>query len=188
MGSTTTHGFPFPVGTDRVMDGDNAIQALAQYTDDYLLGGKAHRCRIAYATGLSIPNNVVTDLSMVGATVAYDTGGMANVANNRIDIKTTALYVITLTVGWQAPGTPTGNRDALIFRNSVSPASAYIANDYRPAQASSSTAVNLVTDPLPLTAGDSIVGRVLHTQGAVLTTLSQNGVPCSLTVAMWMGQ
>ena len=36
MGSTTTHGFPYPVGTDRVMDGDNAIQALAQYTDDYV--------------------------------------------------------------------------------------------------------------------------------------------------------
>ena len=38
MGSTTTHGFPFPVGTDRVMDGDNAIQALAQFCDDYLVG------------------------------------------------------------------------------------------------------------------------------------------------------
>jgi hypothetical protein len=38
MGSQTTHGFPYPVGTDRVMDGDNAMQALAQYTDDYFLG------------------------------------------------------------------------------------------------------------------------------------------------------
>lgn len=30
MGSTTVDGFPYPVGTDRVMDGDNAIQALAE--------------------------------------------------------------------------------------------------------------------------------------------------------------
>lgn len=38
MGSQTTHGFPYPVGTDRVMDGDNAIQALAQEIDDQLYG------------------------------------------------------------------------------------------------------------------------------------------------------
>jgi hypothetical protein len=33
MGSQTTHGFPYPVGTDRVMDGDDAIKALAQQID-----------------------------------------------------------------------------------------------------------------------------------------------------------
>ena len=33
MGDTTTHGAPFPIGTDRVMDGDNAIQALAEWVD-----------------------------------------------------------------------------------------------------------------------------------------------------------
>jgi len=30
MGSTTTQGYPYPVGTDRVMDGDDAIKALAE--------------------------------------------------------------------------------------------------------------------------------------------------------------
>jgi hypothetical protein len=39
MGSTTTHGAPFPVGTDRVMDGDNAIQALAEWVDTTVYGG-----------------------------------------------------------------------------------------------------------------------------------------------------
>ncbi len=33
MGSQTAHGFPYPVGTDRVMDGDDAIKALADATD-----------------------------------------------------------------------------------------------------------------------------------------------------------
>jgi hypothetical protein len=33
MGDTTTNGYPFPVGTDRVMDGDNAIEALAEAVD-----------------------------------------------------------------------------------------------------------------------------------------------------------
>ena len=33
MGSTTKKGLPYPIGTDRVMDGDNAIQALAEAVD-----------------------------------------------------------------------------------------------------------------------------------------------------------
>jgi hypothetical protein len=32
--AATTRGYPYPVGTDRVMDGDNAIQALAQAVND----------------------------------------------------------------------------------------------------------------------------------------------------------
>lgn len=40
MGSTTAHGFPFPTGSDRVMDGDNAIEALAQKVDDTLFAGQ----------------------------------------------------------------------------------------------------------------------------------------------------
>lgn len=33
MGSQTAHGFPYPVGTDLLADGDNAIQALAEAVD-----------------------------------------------------------------------------------------------------------------------------------------------------------
>lgn len=35
-GTTSPLAFPYPTGTDRVMDGDNAIQALAEKVDDYL--------------------------------------------------------------------------------------------------------------------------------------------------------
>jgi len=35
-GSTPVYGFPYPTGTDRVMDGDNAIAALAQAIEDRL--------------------------------------------------------------------------------------------------------------------------------------------------------
>jgi hypothetical protein len=37
MGDTTAHGLPYPVGTDRVMDGDNAMQALAEAVDTALM-------------------------------------------------------------------------------------------------------------------------------------------------------
>jgi len=36
MGGVTAKGFPYPSGTDRVADGDNAIQALASTIDAYL--------------------------------------------------------------------------------------------------------------------------------------------------------
>jgi hypothetical protein len=35
-GVTAPLAFPYPTGTDRVMDGDNAIQALAEKVDDFL--------------------------------------------------------------------------------------------------------------------------------------------------------
>lgn len=33
---TTTHGYPYPLGTDRVMDGDDVIAALAGKVNDQL--------------------------------------------------------------------------------------------------------------------------------------------------------
>lgn len=33
MTGTSAKGYPYPTGTDRVMDGDNAIQALAEKVD-----------------------------------------------------------------------------------------------------------------------------------------------------------
>ena len=39
MPASTAHGYPYPVGTDRVADGDNAIQALAEKVEANLVGG-----------------------------------------------------------------------------------------------------------------------------------------------------
>ena len=36
MGSVTSLGYPYPIGTDRVMDGDNAIQALAERINSHV--------------------------------------------------------------------------------------------------------------------------------------------------------
>lgn len=42
MGSITPiYGFPYPVGTDRVMDGDNAIEALARAVEGSIKAGTA---------------------------------------------------------------------------------------------------------------------------------------------------
>lgn len=36
---STSHGLPYPLGTDRVKDGDDGIKALALAVDDYLYAG-----------------------------------------------------------------------------------------------------------------------------------------------------
>jgi hypothetical protein len=38
MGGTTSNGLPYPTGTDLIMDGDNAIKALAESVDAKALG------------------------------------------------------------------------------------------------------------------------------------------------------
>jgi len=57
MGSTTTKGYPYPVGTDRVMDGDDAIKALAEAIDGDALFTKAT------TVGQSVAMNTVTQVS-----------------------------------------------------------------------------------------------------------------------------
>lgn len=62
MGGTTTKGLPFPTGTDRVMDGDDAIAALAQaldYTSCQILSGATFTAATPlanYPDGLSVIN------------------------------------------------------------------------------------------------------------------------------------
>lgn len=41
MPSTTSKGLPYPLGTDRVMDGDDQIRKLAQAVENYVQAGNA---------------------------------------------------------------------------------------------------------------------------------------------------
>jgi hypothetical protein len=65
MGSQTPHGYPYPVGTDRVMDGDNAIQALAEAVDAHLRRGVA-------SGSISMPITAVNTTAF--ATVTFPAG------------------------------------------------------------------------------------------------------------------
>jgi hypothetical protein len=47
MPANTANGYPYPLGTDRVMDGDDSIHALAQAVDD--------RLRVSAAGSAAIP-------------------------------------------------------------------------------------------------------------------------------------
>jgi hypothetical protein len=50
-GATPTFGFPYPTGTDRVMDGDNAIEALARAIESVLVAR-------GFPGSLTVPGNI----------------------------------------------------------------------------------------------------------------------------------
>lgn len=100
MATQTAHGFPYPVGTDRVMDGDNAMQALAEKIDTHRT--TPPRARRAASALQAIPHNVETTVNL--GTVSYDTDTMAAVANT-ITIKTAGWYRFAAHCPYAANGT-----------------------------------------------------------------------------------
>ncbi len=63
MGSQTAKGYPYPVGTDRVMDGDDAIKALATAVDT-----------ISGASASGIVNVVLNNQATAAAAVTFPVG------------------------------------------------------------------------------------------------------------------
>src|SRR5262245_3746001 len=79
MTATTPKGFPYPLGTDRVMDGDDAIKALATAVDTKLglaasgtatvntVGGQTVSVPITFPAGLfTAPPNVTATIGFSG--------------------------------------------------------------------------------------------------------------------------
>lgn len=185
MPSATTHGYPFPVGTDRVMDGDNAIQALAQYSDDFLLGNlaKVPRCRLTNAS-VVIPTGVVTLASFVGGTIAHDTDGMGDLANSRIYARHAGWYVAYASIPW--PINNTGMRLMMIAKNGNSSGASIAQRSDTPVQGTSTVHV-FNSEPVSLVAGDYVDLRLSHSGGTSLTLVPVNGMGVTLSLFQWMG-
>jgi hypothetical protein len=90
MGSTTAKGYPYPVGTDRVMDGDNAIQSLAEAADTKAGVVAAGTFSVVATSVLSASTAVtfpagrftvapVVVTSILSTTSVWQTGGVASI-------------------------------------------------------------------------------------------------------------
>jgi len=91
MGSTTTKGYPYPVGTDRVMDGDDAIAALAQAVEADAL------FTAAYPNGQSVAAKTVTAFSWAAAT---ENGcALTKTSASVWTVTAAGLYVATACIG-----------------------------------------------------------------------------------------
>lgn len=168
MGSQTTHGFPYPVGTDRVMDGDNAMQALAEAVDAAFTSRP--RAKIVAAANQTLNNDTITTVTFAGGVVSYDTNGMADLANNRLVIKTAGLYVIHGRLGFAFNAA--GARGGLLWLNGAT----YLAEDYRLAIAVNyGTVFNVVSEPIALAVNDNLSLRALQVAGGTLPLTTING-------------
>jgi len=91
-GTTPILGFPYPTGTDRVADGDNAIQSLAQAVETNLIGANA-----AVTPGPNIT---------VGSSAVYRRGrvGLLVVTNLTTGaVITGGATILTLPTGYRPP-------------------------------------------------------------------------------------
>lgn len=96
MGSTTPNGYPFPVGTDLVMDGDNAMQALAEAVDGTCLTTRA------LTTGHSLTGAANTPVSWNAPLI--NECALTKTSASKWTVTLPGLYVVTaqaLTTGFQ---------------------------------------------------------------------------------------
>lgn len=108
MTGTTPKGYPYPTGSDRVQDGDNAIQALAQAVNDRAIQHRGHGGNLDAggtaqpslpATLFIITGRVTVNfVSSVGTPIVFPGGGFPN-----------GVLGISMTTASSPPGVPLVN-------------------------------------------------------------------------------
>lgn len=79
-GTTTPLAYPYPTGTDRVMDGDNAIQALAEALDNDLAVGASQNL----ALGANLSGTITLYRRAGTAFLNYNLTATAALANGAV--------------------------------------------------------------------------------------------------------
>jgi hypothetical protein len=174
MGSTS-HGFPYPVGSDPVAQGDDAIKALAESVDTYV--STMPRAKITATADQSLTSAVTTAVTL--GSVVYDNAAMADTANSRLVIKRAGYYRVTGRCVWASNAT--GHRILLI--NS---ASFYVADDYRMAAPGTITVTHVTSDPVYCPLNEQIVLRAVQNSGVAVSLSTANG-RYSYLAASWIG-
>jgi hypothetical protein len=106
----STHGIPYPVGTDRVMDGDNEMQAMSTFIDDAIYNVPRGRMYLAAATSGTLAPNVWTSFG-TGLTYSYTKGGVVAVAPSQLRVPKDGLYHLEAQVYFNsAAGSGQGHR------------------------------------------------------------------------------
>jgi len=150
------------------MDGDNAMQSLAEAVDAAFTNRP--RAKIVAAANQTLNNDTITTVTFAGGVVAYDTNAMADLANNRLVIKTAGLYVLHARFPFSFNAS--GARGGLLWLNGAT----YLAEDYRIAIAVNyATTFNVVTEPIALAVNDYVNARALQVAGGTLPLTTVNG-------------
>lgn len=101
--TTPIYGFPYPSGTDRVMDGDNAMGALALAIETLLKNSILAARMERQGAHQSIPANTLTDLACNTLIREDDTpaGGIGpQPGNGSITLARPGWYIVSAGVQW----------------------------------------------------------------------------------------
>ena len=93
---TNANGWPYPVGTDKVIDGDNAIKALAD-----ALPGRGG-VEVTATDSVTVPNAAWSGVSVGTAGASYGAGWRTDATSPIIDVP--GWWQVDLSVTWAAGG------------------------------------------------------------------------------------
>lgn len=158
MGTTAKHGLPWPADTDLLIQGDNAIRALAEAVDNRL-GGSLFRATVENEPVL----NDVDDLLELNLT-AGDSSVFTDLGNQIRYNGLKVAAIVSAQVRWAGNGA--GSRRIEIRQNG-----AEIIFDKESPDGTETTAQTL-TWPVVLTDADTLGLAVRQTSGGSLNVLS----------------
>jgi|SRR5215471_1582865 len=168
MPSSTARGFPYPLGTDPLSQGDDAIHSLASYLDanvpKYGDATDPNYCRVYRSLTTSVPNAGTAVLTWDQE--SWNPTGMHSIATNptRVTIGVAGKYLIVASVGFTSNAT--GYRQTVIQING----STALGRTNLQA-ANGATHIQTTTVEAQLNVGDYIEVNAGQNSGAALTTL-----------------
>lgn len=126
--ATTVGGLPYPVGTDKVVDGDDAIKALAEAVDARPYAALRRTTALSIIAGTVVLND---NFDSVAARNFTHAAGVLTVGRSGV-------YAVTF--GGEYANQINGTRQGFLVLNSTDPANAVIA-DKRSAQAAGTSGI-----------------------------------------------
>jgi hypothetical protein len=135
------------------------------------------RCKIIANATQAFANNTPGILDLAAGNIDYDTNAMADIANDKIIIKTAGLYIITAKAVWAANAT--GTRFNIIYKNGTTA----IAEHRHAATPGSNYKTVLSTEPMPFAVNDYVQLQLSQSSGGSLSTADSDGLP--YIAAVW---
>jgi hypothetical protein len=169
MPSSTARGFPYPLGTDPLSQGDDAIHSLASYLDanvpKYGDATDPNYCRVYRSLTTSVPN--AGTATMTWDQESWNPTGMHSLgtAPTRITIGVAGKYLIVASVGFASNAT--GYRSVVVLLNGTTAlqrSTSQAASGASHVQPCSVEAQLAVGDYIEITAGQNS-GAALNTNG-----------------------
>lgn len=138
------------------------------------------QCKISANAAQSIANTTLTTVTF--AVTDYDSNNMADLANNRIVIKTAGWYTLTAFVAWA--NNATGYR-LHIADAGPSASQLHIVQAYLPPASGTSTGIFLTSHPFLCAVNDIVDLHIQQSSGAALNISSINSIFPFLAVSWY---